>query len=164
MNKIPKQIVTKGIDPQVYLAAIEFHETAKEIAEKRRTKAEIVNYALSIELYLKCLQSTTISKLIEKPGYPEYDRKMTTIKGHKLYNDLFKSLTIRDQELLIELYKTKHSRDLILDLKEINNDFIDYRYAHERNFLSTSMTALKNIPELLKEYIESEMTKGNYGR
>ena len=164
MPKIPnKKITKKGIDPMVYLSAVDFHNTANEVSALRRTNVEIVNYTFAIELYFKSILSTTVITVIETPEYPKLKRKMSTFRGHKLYNDLFIKLTNNDQEALTKLYDQNHSRDLTLDLKEINSDFETYRYSHEHNDLSTTLVH-KDIADTIKVFIETEMKKNNYSR
>ncbi|KYG75882.1 MULTISPECIES: hypothetical protein [Roseivirga] len=163
MNEPPKKIKSRGIDPMIYLDATEFYETAELIQEENKTRALIVNYAFSIELYIKCLFVTTEFNLIDKPGYPEYERSISTIRDNK--HDLlklFKKLPDADQSEISKLYSHKYKNEISEHLDEIKGDFIKWRYAYEKDQLVSSTGALKQISRTLKEYIESQMNEGKY--
>ena len=155
-NIVPKTIINKGINPMIYLSANEFYQTAENIQERFHTRALIVNYAFSIELYLKSLTSVVTLKLKENKSYPEYDRTIETSRGHNLLN-LYNKLKEVDRKKISDIYLEKYNSRIQEHLSDIKADFIDYRYSYENDMLSTNLSALKWISLTLKEYIESEM-------
>ncbi|WP_186755959.1 hypothetical protein [Echinicola salinicaeni] len=162
MNEPPKKIKTRGIDPMIYLDATEFYETAELIQEENKTRALIVNYAFSIELYIKCLFVTTEFNLIDKPGYPEYKRSISTIRDNKHdLLELFKKLPDADQSEIAKLYSHKYKSEISEHLDEIKGDFIKWRYAYEKDQLVSSTGALKQISRILKVRCMKENIEDN---
>ncbi len=161
----PKKIINKGIDPFIYMDATEFHDTAELIKGGNKTRALIVNYAFSIELYIKCLFVTTEFNLIDKPGYPNYKRSIKTLRDpkHDLLK-LFEKLPISDQSEISNLYSNKYQAKISEHLNEIKGDFIKWRYAFEKQQLSSCTSALEQISDTLKEYIENQMREGKFKR
>lgn len=157
-----KDRIVNGIDPLIYRTANKFYLTAKGL-DRSFTEPFVVNLSFSIELYLKCLSTTTTYSKKQNTDLPILDRKLRTIYGHE-FDVIFNKLPPMDQENLSSQYFEKHGAQLKLDLTEIKNAFIEYRYSFEKNSLSINLTLLNQIADFLKEYIESEMKQGNYCR
>ena len=130
-NAVPKTIINKGINPIIYLSANEFYHTAENIKERFHTRALIVNYAFSIELYLKAITSVVTLSLKENKPYPEYERKTKTSHGHNLLN-LFNKLREIDRKKISDIYLEKYNSKIQEHLSDIKADFIDYRYSYEK--------------------------------
>jgi hypothetical protein len=124
-----------------YIAATRCHGTVRTATTSYATHAPpIVNYAFSIELYLKLLILLTTGKLA---------------RGHKLV-DFYDKLPNETRAVVIANWKfpgdPDHLRHLIADASD---DFVQWRYAHEYDFLVASPDELHDIARALHHAVNT---------
>jgi hypothetical protein len=119
-----------------YIAATRCHGTVHTATTSYATHApSIVNFAFSIELYLKLIILVTTGRMAPP--------------RHKLVN-LYDKLSDEARSAVIATWKfpgdPEHLRNLITDASD---DFVQWRYAHEYKFVVASPDELHDIARAL---------------
>lgn len=115
-----------------YIAATRCHGTVRTATTSYATHAPpIVNYAFSIELYLKLLILITTGRMAPP--------------RHKLVN-LYDKLSDETRAIVVASWKFPGDPDHLRNLmKDASDDFVRWRYAHEYDLLIASPDELHDI-------------------
>ncbi|PCJ29951.1 MAG: hypothetical protein COA90_10800 [Gammaproteobacteria bacterium] len=159
MGTVEKE--TRGSHGYIYLTACKYLRAANYIPNNDRGAPYLVNLAFSIELFIKCLDVT--EKTIFNDQHPfnliEYTQTINTrIRGHSLL-DMFNKLPSKLIELATAIYNKNYQRCLDEDLKEIENTFVDWRYAFEKQHISSDSLLLEELAIFFKEFAEDTFPK-----
>lgn len=140
----------------VYKVGERFYETAEKIGNAPYPYAYIVNISFSIELFIKSLNVTYKASFKEGTPWAEsYEMTVhTKDRRHSLLN-LFNNLPEETQVELKKLYLLECNIELLDDLDQIKDAFLDYRYIYEKGSHSINLGALSRVASYLKKIIGS---------
>jgi hypothetical protein len=118
----------------------EFYRAAAILREAKNLSAPYyICLSFSIELFIKCLYTTTEFKSATNV-------KLSTLRSRKhLLSELFNKLPEDMKSDCERIYSEKHTRSLVKDIEHISDVFVKYRYLYED-------VNDHNIPDIFVKY------------
>ncbi|EGR4195835.1 hypothetical protein VCSRO76_3482 [Vibrio cholerae] len=150
-----KMLFVRGFDHSIYMMANEFYHLATSIPVSERYAAYIVNLSFSIELYIKSLDVSQLMVFTENDLFADSIEKIVNVRvsGHSLLS-MFSKLPREIRAEMESEYDKQFGFNLVSDLESIKNAFVEYRYIFEKNSSSINLSAVEDIAEFLKNFIE----------
>ncbi|EPE2651054.1 hypothetical protein ACSG7X_002779 [Vibrio fluvialis] len=151
-----REFESTGFGMSVYKVGEQFYETAEKIGNAPYPYAYIVNMSFAIELFIKSLNVTHKASFKEdNPWAESYEMIVhTKDRRHSLLN-LFNNLPEKIQDSLKRQYIIRYNIELIDDLVQIKDAFLDYRYIYEKDGHFINLGALSRVALFFKTFIES---------
>ncbi|MBR9915858.1 MAG: hypothetical protein GYB32_13740 [Algicola sp.] len=166
-----------GLDRAIYDAAKQYHRAAQLLDKLHHTLPYLTNLGFAIELYIKCMDVTTETRLdapaganlmssvsIPAGGGVAIDRvvgkskvKAVLRKGNT--HSLIRMFN-RHEEYLKESaaneYQEKYQSNLVDDLTTIGSPFTYWRYYYENESSHTGFRLLENLAEFFLEFADKQ--------
>jgi len=151
-----REFESNGFGMSVYKVGEQFYETAEKIGNAPYPYAYIVNMSFAIELFIKSLNVTHKASFKEDNSWAESYEMIVHTKDrrHSLIN-LFNNLPEKTQDGLKRQYLLGSNIELLDDLEQIKDAFLDYRYIYEKDSHSINIGALSRVASFFKKFIES---------
>jgi len=116
-----------GCDFQVWRHGQEFYRAAAILREAKNISAPYyICLSFSIELFIKCLHTTTEFKSVTNVKLSVHPRSRT-----HLLSELFSKLPEDMKSDCEKIYSEKYTRSLVEDMEHISDVFVKYRYLYE---------------------------------
>ncbi|GAA0790292.1 hypothetical protein [Marinobacterium sediminicola] len=150
----------RGIDGYIFLTACKYYRAANYIPKSDRGAPYYVNLAFAIELFIKCLDVSTKTIFESELPFQMIEHEQTIharIRGHSL-KGMYESLPEQMKEHIAECYLEATNNNILDDLEEIKNVFVEWRYHFEQQSISVSVGILERIAEFFKGYIDSVLS------
>lgn len=120
-------MIYRGCDFQVWRHGQEFYRAADVLRETKNISAPYyICLAFSIELFIKCLDTTTEYKSASNVKLFVHARS----RQHSL-SELFSQLPEGIKSDCEKKYAEKHAKSLVKDIEHISGVFVKYRYMYE---------------------------------
>lgn len=152
MEKKPPILTYKGCDFHVWFHGKEFYDAALVLREAGNVNAPYyICLSFSIELFIKCLHTTTEFKSAREVKLSVHPRS----KKHSL-TELIGHLPEEMKSDCERKYFRKYTRSLSEDINHISNVFMNYRYQYEDINTNTRrelcLTVLDDVGAFFFEY------------
>ena len=116
-----------GGDFLIWLHGQEFYRAAAILREAKNTSAPyLICLSFSIELFIKCLDTTT-----EYISASNVKLSVHARSSQHLLSDLFNQLPEEMKSDCEKKYSEMHTRSLAKDMEHISDVFVKYRYQYE---------------------------------
>lgn len=127
MDKKPSNLTYHGCDFHVWLHGQEFYKAALVLRRAGNVEAPYyICLSFSIELFIKCLHTTTEFKSAANAKLSVHPR------SHRhLLSELLSQLSGDIKSDCEKKYSEKHARSLVKDMEHISDVFVTYRYLYE---------------------------------
>ncbi|UTW04619.1 hypothetical protein KDX31_06335 [Amphritea atlantica] len=153
---MPIETEHRGIDGYIYLTACKYYRAAGYIPSEDRGAPYYVNLAFAIELFIKCLDVTTKTVFESEAPFQmiSHEQKIhARVRGHSL-KGMFESLPEETRNSIAQAYVTTAGSNILDDLEQIKDVFVDWRYHFEQVEISIPIDVLEKISGFLKDYID----------